>query len=123
LPILAKYFDVHNDTPQGKSDYGLQKNNLKIAVIKGTENNADTTKTMGFLSQHGYNNIYVTRHDVDNSNNLPLLETQIIAQQGNVEAANMVKDSLATGKVILESIGDISSEITIIVGKDLADKL
>lgn len=47
-------------------------------------------------------------------------ETQIIAQQGNTEAAEAVKNALGLGQVQVASTGDIGSDITVVVGRDLA---
>lgn len=50
----------------------------------------------------------------------PLSPTQIIAQKGNNEAANAVKSALGLGQVQVASTGDIGSDVTVVVGTDLA---
>jgi LCP family protein required for cell wall assembly len=51
----------------------------------------------------------------------PLKTSRIIAQRGNPEDADMVRDDLdGTGEVVNASIGDIESTVTIMAGDDLA---
>ena len=67
------------------------------------------------LRQRGFTNVYVIQDDRS-----VLEETAIIAQQGDVQAANEVQALLGFGQVRVESTGEISSDITVKVGQDWA---
>lgn len=58
-----------------------------------------------------FNKVYITSRPIDSAT-LPLAQTQIIAQQGNTDAANAVKDILGLGQVQVVSTGDIGSDLT-----------
>jgi hypothetical protein len=51
-----------------------------------------------------------------------LSQTQIIVQQGDLEAAASLKKVLGLGKVEASSTGDIESELTIRVGQDWLER-
>ena len=53
--------------------------------------------------------------------NMPSLKTLIIAQKGNLKAANAVKNAIGIGEVQVTSTGDIDSDVTVVLGSDFAD--
>jgi len=50
-------------------------------------------------------------------------KTQIIAQQGNPDMANLVKKEIGVGQVQVSATGDLYSDVTVIIRKDFATKL
>lgn len=48
----------------------------------------------------------------------PLEVTKIVAQHGDIEGAQAVRDALGFGEVVVESTGHLSSDVTIQLGKD-----
>ncbi len=113
--MLAQYFDIH------KSANTLPKSNLsfkqmKLAVLNATDNAAQTSKTFALLRKQGFENIYLSKHEIDNTYNTS--GTQIIAQQGNLEAAKAVQQALGFGQIQVAATGDIWSDVTVIVGVD-----
>ncbi len=58
-----------------------------------------------------FNKVYITSRAIDSAT-LSLAQTQIIAQQGNTDVANAVKDILGLGQAQVASTGDIGSDLT-----------
>lgn len=117
LPILAKYFDIGSNQIDTSSNDNSQFKTIRLAVINGTIDETKVSRAASFLTKRGFGKTYVTHHEID-SGNFPVKITKIIAQKGNVEAANAVKDTLGFGEVEVNSTGDIASDITVVVGED-----
>jgi hypothetical protein len=101
------------------STFGLpSRDSLHLTVV-----NASSTEGVGFalyriLRAKGYNWI-VVKAASDQAK--PLKTSKIIAQRGNPEDADLVREDLASvGEVVNASIGDIESAVTIMAGDDLA---
>lgn len=120
--LLAHYFDVRNKRVNDILVSTKSIKSFRIALLSATGRKGDIAKAVAVLKKQGFSNIYISTHEVD-SMSLPLLRTQIIAQQGNLEAAEAVKNTLGLGEVQVASTGDIWSEVTVIVGTDLAAKI
>jgi LCP family protein required for cell wall assembly len=117
--ILGRYFGA---SPQGVNAITGSTANFKqiwLAVANGTGRAGATAKTVARLRKQGFNHVYITHREIDAAP-LPLAHTQIIAQQGNPDAANVVKSALGIGQVQVAATGDIGSEVTVVVGNDLA---
>lgn len=52
----------------------------------------------------------------------PVKVTQIIAQKGDPEVAEIIREKLGMGEVVTSSIGDLLSDFTIIMGQDWVDQ-
>ena len=110
--VAVSYFDAE---PQyGSVDYRSPADR-RVAVT-----NASGLPRMGrnmanALQQRGFTNVYV----IEDTSNI-LEKTAIIAQQGDSHAASEVQAQLGFGQVRVESTGDISSDITVKVGRDWA---
>ncbi len=121
-PILVRYFGASskqvNTTTGPTANFGQ----MWLAVANSTGQVGAAAKTAALLRKQGFNKVYVTSRTIDSAT-LPLAQTQIIAQQGNTDAANAVKDILGLGQVQVASTGDIGSDVTIVVGADLAARL
>ncbi|MHC5730654.1 MAG: LytR C-terminal domain-containing protein, partial [Nostoc sp.] len=61
----------------------------------------------------GYHNIYIAKAWGE-----PLDVTHIVAQQGDSDTAESVRNTLGFGEVRVESTGNLASDISIQVGKD-----
>lgn len=88
-------------------------NHVKIAIQDSTEKAAVVEKLIGNLGSAGYGDIFV-----DEPWSEPLAVTQIIAQQGDVDKAEMIQKTLGFGEVLVESTGSLQSDITIRLGAD-----
>ncbi len=94
---------------------------VKIAIQTSTQADAQadtqarslTEKLMSRLGEQGYGDIYLDQPWPES-----LAVTQIIAQQGNEDAAKAIQAALGFGDVLVESTGNLESDITIRLGKD-----
>ncbi len=85
----------------------------RIAVQNSTDNPQLSQKFISILSEQGYRNVY------QSGRNLPRFETtQIIVQKGDSTSAKQVQKSLGFGELEYSSTGDLSSDITIVLGED-----
>jgi polyisoprenyl-teichoic acid--peptidoglycan teichoic acid transferase len=92
-----------------------ESNNLKIAIQDKT-GNEDTSRLEPLvrrLNKAGYSNVYIAKGWGE-----PLDVTHIVAQQGDNDSAESIRNSLGFGEVRVESTGNIGSDISIQVGKD-----
>lgn len=112
--IMNEYFDVATvGVPTTAQTFGSFTPTTPIAVqnASGTPNLADViTKD---LQNRGFTNVYTVSDYPDLQR-----QTQIIVQQGNLQAATDLKKVLGNGNIESASIGDLNSQITIRVGKD-----
>jgi hypothetical protein len=85
-----------------------------------------TANIISLLQKRGFKNLTAINSPIGvatvSPENTPE-KTQIIAQHGNPEAANAVSSALGTGEIQVASVGDISSDVTVVIGKDLVSKL
>ncbi|MEG4802850.1 LCP family protein [Microcoleus sp. ARI1-B5] len=115
--IMTQYFK------QGAADFAQERirnkgesvspANLKIAV-QNASNNPKTAKTVAeFLRKKGFDNVSVVKDWPDKQR-----QSQIIVQQGDLEAANQLQKAIGDGKIEASSTGEIDSDLTLRVGED-----
>lgn len=118
--ILNRYFNV---SPTAQTDDGTANlNKIKITITNATNRPEVGTKAVTFLRKRGFIRTNLTQQQLGAIARSEA-QTQIIAQQGDVTAANAIEQAIGMGQVQVESTGDIDSDITIVVGTDWADKL
>jgi polyisoprenyl-teichoic acid--peptidoglycan teichoic acid transferase len=88
--------------------------NLKIAVQNASNKPELTQKVIDTLKQRGFANVYAIPDWSDRAR-----QTQIIAQKANPEAAQEIQKILGLGNVQVSGTGDLQSDLTIRIGKDL----
>ncbi|NER82727.1 MAG: LCP family protein [Leptolyngbya sp. SIO1D8] len=88
---------------------------LPIAVQNASGEPQLANDVASYLRQEGFQNVYVVPDWSDQ-----LQRTQVIAQRGDLNSANIVTSLLGVGRVISDSTGDLQSELTIRVGRDWA---
>ncbi|MEG3859412.1 LCP family protein [Microcoleus sp. herbarium12] len=119
--IMTQYFK------QGAADFAqgrirnpsqpVSPSSLKIAV-QNASSNPKTAKTVAeFLRKKGFDNISVVKDWPDKQR-----QSQIIVQQGDLEAANLLQKALGDGKIEASSTGEIESDLTLRVGEDLVKR-
>ncbi|MEM6522000.1 MAG: LCP family protein [Cyanobacteria bacterium P01_C01_bin.70] len=86
---------------------------LPIAVQNASGEPQVARDVANYLRQEGFRNVYVIS---DWSSELQ--RTQVIAQRGDVESAELMTSVLNMGRVVADSTGDLQSELTIRVGRD-----
>jgi hypothetical protein len=70
-----------------------------------------------YLRSFGYENVFVSK------SSSPILETtKIIAQKGDDSLAAALHNSLGVGEVLVESTGNLASDVTIKIGQDWQEK-
>lgn len=128
--LVNRYFlpspGEQNSSQQNSSPHhfprAIDTQTLAIAVANGTQEPGLAAKTVALLKSQGFRKAYITRQAVATGQSLGD-QTQIIAQQGNPDAARQVQNALGLGQVQVLSTGDLDSEVTVIVKSDLLPKL
>jgi polyisoprenyl-teichoic acid--peptidoglycan teichoic acid transferase len=106
--IMARHFDFGTIEEQDDSPA-----NVHITIQDGTKQPALAQTVMGNLRQAGY-----VETGLGQPWNENLSVTRILAQQGDIVKAEAVKNALGFGEVRTETTGDLSSDVTIQLGKD-----
>jgi LCP family protein required for cell wall assembly len=100
-----------------KADPSLEESttqNLRIAIQDSMSQPEGSKKATTVLSKAGYAQVF----PASDRWTKPLAKTQIVAQNGDRESAEKLREALGIGEVVIESTGDIESDITVRVGKD-----
>lgn len=108
--IMQEQFDVSSIASVSQSD---DPKDLRVAVQNASSNPQLGSQVAAFLQSQGYDNVYVVEDWTT-----PQGQTQIIAQRGDLESAEMVGTALGLGQIVPASTGDLSSDLTIQVGDD-----
>ncbi len=85
---------------------------LRIAIQNASTNPKAAAQMRQHLAQLGFQDTYL----IDDAS--PQSQTVLIAQRGDLEAANSLQTALGAGTVEADSTGDLESDITIRVGND-----
>lgn len=108
--LMAQHFGLESTIEQQVTDPRY----LRVAIQDSTGSDRSTLRPLiRALEQAGYRNIYVSKPWSE-----PLEVTNIIAQKGDGESAESIRNSLGFGEVRIESTGNIDSDISIQVGQD-----
>lgn len=108
--MVAEHFD------HGQPSFELEPTNptnLKIAIQDSTEDPQAVRRMINYLREAGYRRIFV-------SDEWPqtLETTRIVAQSGDDFGAATLRADLGIGEVLVESTGNLASDITIVLGQD-----
>ncbi|MGF1566583.1 MAG: LCP family protein [Nodosilinea sp.] len=96
-----------------QDDTASDPNQVRIAIQDSTDSSEAVQRVIESLRDSGYSNVYV-----DSTLNEPLPISRIVAQQGDVAAAEIVHRFLGIGEVRVESTGVLNSDVTIQLGQD-----
>ncbi len=126
--ILSRFFDVTTlDSSQAsntnsKIREGIVSNRsqIRIAVVTTSQQSAIANRMISQLQKLGFHGAYISDRDINMSTE-DLLTTQVIAEQGNPEVAQVIQHELGIGQVQVSATGDITSDVTIVIGKDAAN--
>jgi LCP family protein required for cell wall assembly len=112
--LMKQYFGLEGNTIETSFS---EPSRVRIAIqdtTGGDRNNRSQLRPLiKTLEKSGYTNIFVSKPWGE-----PLNTTHILAQQGDGDSAESIRSLLGFGEVRVESTGNISSDITIQVGKD-----
>jgi LCP family protein required for cell wall assembly len=106
--VMQQYFDVD---PAGLAD-AQATGTLRIAIQNASNHPTAASQMRQHLAQLGFHDTYI----IDDAQ--PQAQTVLIAQRGDLEAANTLHTTLGVGTVEADSTGDLESDITIRVGND-----
>ncbi|MEG5060908.1 LCP family protein [Microcoleus sp. A2-C5] len=119
--IMTQYFKQSvPDFAQGRfrnPSQSILPSNLKIAVQNASSNPKTAKKVAEFLRKKGFSSVSVVKDWPDKQR-----QSQIIVQQGDLEAANLLQKALGDGKIEASSTGEIESDLTLRVGEDLVKR-
>ncbi|WP_293127958.1 LCP family protein [Microcoleus sp. bin38.metabat.b11b12b14.051] len=114
--IMAQYFKQGAaDFSQGRTNPSqpVSRSSLKIAVQNASSKPTTAKTVASFLRNKGFSNVSVAKDWPDKQR-----QSQIIVQQGDLEAANLLQKALGDGKIEASSTGEIESDLTLRVGED-----
>lgn len=112
--IVSEYFERDGDYVV-ESD--RSHNRIRIALQNATNDSQLPELAAKHIDEVGFGNLY---HAQSQSARL-LRKTQIVVQQGDIEAAKALQEALGFGEIQADSTGDLGSEITIRIGSDWFD--
>lgn len=109
--VMREYF---NQMPAWSSlDTQRRPNRVRIAIQNATDNPGLSYRVAQDLASKNFHNVYIIKNWPD-----PQQQTQIIVQQGDLEAATTLKRALGLGRLEVSSTGDLESDLTIRIGED-----
>ena len=112
--IMNQSFGVMKQADENVVDNSNSLESLRVAIQDSLSQPEGSKKATTVLSKSGYAQVF----PASNRWTKPLAKTQIVAQNGDRESAERLRDALGLGEVLIESTGDIESDITVRVGKD-----
>lgn len=110
--VMNNFFELDNVALLSNDD-NQAVTNLPIAVQNASGEARVAREVADYLRQEGFGNVYVIS---DWSSELQ--RSQVIAQRGDLQSAELMTSILNVGRVVAESTGDLESELTIRVGRD-----
>ncbi|AFY74653.1 transcriptional attenuator, LytR family [Synechococcus sp. PCC 7502] len=117
--LMQEHFNVTYSNPELAKDdqQEFSPPNLRVAVQDTTYYPDRIKVATKALIRAGYAQTFA-----DSERPPVILEkTQIIAQDGNLNSAEQVRNALGVGEVVLESTGVLDSDVTVRLGKDWLD--
>ncbi|MEH2050220.1 LCP family protein [Nostoc sp.] len=110
--LMAQHFGLESEQQQ----LGTTANprSLRIAIQDSTGGDRSNLQPLiTALEKSGYRNIYIAKAWGE-----PLEVTHVVAQQGDGDSAESIRNTLGFGEVRVESTGNLGSDISIQVGQD-----
>ena len=111
--MMTQHFDVFSSGVSTAVDPAK----IKVAIANSTGSDEAARSLIKNLKAAGYQNVYLAQ-----SWNEPLDTTHIVAQQGDSNSAESIRNLLNLGEVRVESTGNLNSDVTIQLGKDWLQK-
>ena len=111
--VMQEYFALQPNIEEKPRNNDPAPNRVRIAIQNATEEPKLARHVATYLAERDFHNVYL----IEDSPQI-LRKTEIIVQQGDLEAANILKGVLDLGRVEPSSVGDLESDLTIRIGKD-----
>ncbi len=110
--LMAQHFGLESEQEQLAT--ASEPGSLRVAIQDSTGGDRSNLQPLiRALEKSGYRNIYVAKAWGE-----PLEVTHIVAQQGDGDSAESIRNTLGFGEVRVESTGNLGSDISIQVGQD-----
>ncbi|MEH1870415.1 LCP family protein [Nostoc sp.] len=110
--LMAQHFGL--DSEQQQQGTATDPHALRVAIQDSTGGDRSNIRPLiRALEKSGYRNIYVAKAWGE-----PLEVTHIVAQQGDSDSAESIRNTLGFGEVRVESTGNLGSDVSIQVGQD-----
>ena len=109
--VIAQYFDTKSESQSNGSPRAATS--LRIALQNASSQPDAAQQMRKTLAKLGFQNVYIASDWAERQS-----QTQVIVQQGDLEAARGLKDALGFGKLESDSTGDIDSDLTLRIGDD-----
>jgi len=109
--VMKQYFNLDPLSPSLEGDTAAT--NLRISIQNASRNPDAASQLSQRLIALGFSNVFITSDWADKQ-----AKTQVIAQRGDLQAAQVLQQQLGLGAVDANSTGDLESDITIRVGDD-----
>jgi LCP family protein required for cell wall assembly len=108
--LMAQHFGLESE----QSHQATDPRSLRVAIQDSTGGDRSNLQPLiRALEKSGYRNIYIAKAWGE-----PLDVTHIVAQQGDGDSAESIRDTLGFGEVRVESTGNLASDVSIQVGQD-----
>lgn len=91
-----------------------QLKEVKIVIQNATKNANAGAVMVEYLQTQGFNNLHYAEQDWPQT----LTKTEVIPQWGDLESAEYLQSLLTDSQLVVNSTGDIDSDLTIRVGQD-----
>jgi len=108
--VMQQYFNIDPLSPLVDGDSSAA---LRISIQNASRNPNAASQLSQRLIALGFSNVFITSDWADKQT-----QTQVIAQRGDLQAAQVLQQQLGLGTVDADSTGDLESDITIRVGDD-----
>ena len=115
--VMKDYFQAEASQNSTKPTSEQRPQAIRIAIQNATGTPKAAEKFASYLSSKGFDNSYIIADWTET-----IVQTQIIAQQGDLDMGSKLQQFLGTGKLEASSTGDINSDFTIRLGRDWLDK-
>lgn len=112
--VMQEHFDVSSIASVTQQH---DPKDLRVAVQNASGNPQLGSQVAAYLQGQGFNSVYVIEDSTETQ-----IQTQIIAQRGDLQGAEMLGTVLGLGEVIPASTGDLGSDLTIRVGSDWTEQ-
>ncbi|MDF5709657.1 MAG: LCP family protein [Nostoc sp. S4] len=110
--LMAAHFGLESEEEQ--QPQVTDPGSLRVAIQDSTGGDRSNLQPLiRALEKSGYRNVYIAKAWGE-----PLEVTHIVAQQGDGDSAESIRNTLGFGEVRIESTGNLGSDISIQVGQD-----
>ena len=108
--LMVRHFELESDAPLEVRE----PSSLTVVIQDSTgSSRVELRPVIRSLQKAGYTNVQISKPW-----SIPLEETHIVAQTGDGESAESIRNALGFGEVRVESTGTLNSDISIQLGQD-----